>query len=206
MRWLRWRVWNDSRSMTWVGLAARYVSSDPAVSVDDYAEVLVDTAHRFLGADIKLMVEPGRSMVCTSGVSLYTVVTVKRGVRTHVAIDGGMGDNLEVSLYGQRFQPWVLNQSGRSGAMEPSDLVGHHCESGDILARDALMPTAEVGDLVVVPATGAYTFTMSNNYNGALRPPVVLCRDGSSRLSVRRETLRDLLAREMLPPHAATPA
>lgn len=188
------------------GLAARYVSSDPVVSVDDYAEVLVDTAHRFLGADITLMVEPGRSMVCSSGVSLYTVVTVKRGVRTHVAIDGGMGDNLEVSLYGQRFQPWVLNRPGRLGAMEPSDLVGHHCESGDILARDALMPAAEVGDLVVVPATGAYTFTMSNNYNGALRPPVVLCRDGSSRLSVRRETLHDLLAREMLLRHAATPA
>ncbi|WP_345763421.1 diaminopimelate decarboxylase [Diaminobutyricibacter sp. McL0608] len=175
------------------GLASRYTSDDPPVSIDSWAETLVDSAHRFLGEDISLMVEPGRSMVAPVAVSLYTVVTVKRGSRTHVAVDGGMGDNLEVSLYNQRFQPWLI---GHEGGLERSDLVGHHCESGDVLVQDGLMPIAQAGDLVVVPATGAYTYTMSNNYNAAFRPPVVFCNDGSARLAVRRETLEDLLIRE----------
>ena len=176
------------------GLATRYTSSDPAVSIDDYADVLVSAAHRHLGEDVRLIVEPGRSMVAPTGVSVYRVVTVKRGVRTHVAVDGGMGDNLEVSLYGQPFQPWLLD---RDAPLETVDLVGHHCESGDIMVRDATLPRAEVGDLVVVPVTGAYTYAMSNNYNAAFRPPVVLCRDGEATLAVRRETMDDLLVREV---------
>lgn len=176
------------------GLAARYVSNDPAVSVDEYAAVVVDAVHRHLGPGVRLLVEPGRAMVASCGVSLYSVVTVKRGPRTHVAIDGGMGDNMEVSLYGQRFQPWLVE---RDAAVETVDLVGHHCESGDILVRDARLPRAEAGDLVVVPVTGAYTYSMSNNYNAALRPPIVLCRDGHARMAVRRETLDDLLVREV---------
>ncbi|WP_022888151.1 diaminopimelate decarboxylase [Agromyces italicus] len=177
------------------GLASRYTSEDPSVSIDDYAQVLVSAVHEHLGHDVRLMVEPGRSMVASTGVSLYRVVTVKRGHRTHVAVDGGMGDNLEASLYGQRFQPWLLGTDPR---VETYDLVGHHCESGDVLVRDAVMPTASIGDLAVVPVTGAYTFTMSNNYNAAFRPPVVFCTDGTSRLAVRRETMSDLLAREVL--------
>lgn len=177
------------------GLAARYTSDDPAADIDHYAQVLVDAVHEYLGTDVQLIVEPGRSLVGPVAVSLYSVVTVKRDLLTHVAVDGGMGDNLEVSLYGQRFQPWVLD---RDSPHETCDLVGHHCESGDALARGVLMPRAAVGDLVAVPVTGAYTFTMSNNYNGALRPPVVLCRDGQARVGVRRETLQDLLSREVL--------
>uniref|UniRef100_UPI003FA6C1DA diaminopimelate decarboxylase family protein n=1 Tax=Pseudarthrobacter sp. TaxID=1934409 RepID=UPI003FA6C1DA len=177
------------------GLASRYTSEDPAASVEHYAETLVGAVHEYLGKDVKLIVEPGRSMVASTGISLYQVVTVKRGVRTHVAVDGGMGDNLEVSLYGQRFQPWIMNADHR---LEISDVVGRHCESGDVLVRDAVMPRAVVGDLVVVPVTGAYTYTMSNNYNAAFRPPVVFCRDGKSRLAVRRETINDLLVREVL--------
>lgn len=179
------------------GLAARYLSREPAADIDAYAQVVVDAVHDFLGTDVRLIVEPGRSLVAPTAVSLYRVVTVKRGVRTHVAIDGGMGDNLEVSLYGQRFEPWRL---GPAAPLETVDLVGHHCESGDVLVSDAVLPRAQVGDLVVVPVTGAYTYTMSNNYNAACRPPVLFCRDGRVRVAVRRETLQDLLAREMLLP------
>jgi diaminopimelate decarboxylase len=176
------------------GLGARYTSADPVVSVEDYAEVLVSAVHEFLGPDVHLIVEPGRSMVANSGVTVYTVVTVKRGHRVHVAVDGGMGDNLEVSLYHQPFQPILLD---RDGPIEVCDLVGHHCESGDQLVTDATLPTATIGDRVVVPVTGAYTFTMSNNYNGAFKQPVIFCRDGKARIVVRRETMDDLLRREL---------
>lgn len=178
------------------GLGVRYTSADAAPSVDDYADRLVTAVHRHLGEDVELLVEPGRSMVARNGITAYRVVTVKRGVRTHVAVDGGMGDNLEVSLYGQAFQPSVVD---RSGPAEIVDLVGRHCESGDELAHGVEVVSPRVGDLVTVPVTGAYCYTMSNNYNAALRPPVVFCRD-ESRLAVRRETFEDLLRRECLLP------
>jgi diaminopimelate decarboxylase len=177
------------------GLAARYTSADSPVSIDDYARTLVETVHEHLGDDVRLLVEPGRSLVAPTAVSLYTVVTVKHGAKTHVAVDGGMSDNLEVSLYGQRFQPWLLDGNGPP---QICDLVGRHCESGDVLAYDVELASPRVGDLVVVPVTGAYTYTMANNYNAAFRPPVVLCSNGYSRLAVRRETLEDLLRREVL--------
>ncbi|MEI6361877.1 MAG: diaminopimelate decarboxylase [Actinomycetes bacterium] len=177
------------------GLGVRYVHADQAPSVEEYADRTVSAVHKHLGADIELMVEPGRSMVAPCGITLYRVVTVKRGVRTHVAVDGGMGDNLEVSLYGQAFEPSIV---GKVGDEVTCDIVGRHCESGDTLAWDASVVDPKVDDLLVVPVTGAYCYTMSNNYNAALRLPVVLVRDGSARLAVRRETYDDLLRREML--------
>lgn len=179
------------------GLGVRYVSDDAAPSIDEYAERLVAAVHQHLGRDVELLVEPGRSMVARNGITAYRVVTVKRGVRTHAAVDGGMGDNLEVSLYGQAFQPSVID---RVGPAETVDLVGRHCESGDEIAHGVEVVRPRVGDLVTVPVTGAYCYTMSNNYNTALRPPVVFCRDGTARLAVRRETFADLLRREQLLP------
>jgi len=180
------------------GLGVRYVPEDVAPSVDEYAERLVGAAHKHLGEDIELLVEPGRSMVARAGLTLYRVVTVKRSGRLHVAVDGGMGDNLEHSLYGQRFSPLVV---GRWAAQHVvADLVGRHCESGDVITPDVQLADPRIGDLVVVPATGAYCFTMSNNYNAALRPPVIYCGNGAARVGVRRETFEDLLAREMSAP------
>jgi diaminopimelate decarboxylase len=127
-------------------------------------------------------------------ITLYEVITVKRGRLTHVAVNGGMGDNLEPMLYGQRFAPFVLD---REREPETCELVGHHCESGDVLERDVELATPQVGDHVVMPVTGAYCYSLSNNYNGARRPPVVLCRDGEATLAVRRETFDDLLARNV---------
>jgi diaminopimelate decarboxylase len=122
------------------------------------------------------------------------VVTVKRAGRTFVAVDGGMGDNLEPALYGVRFAPLAVD---RDGPRERCDLVGQHCESGDVVCRDAELAGPRVGDLVAVPVTGAYCYSLANNYNGALRPPVVMCRDGEARAVVRRERYEDLLARDV---------
>jgi len=178
------------------GLGVRYLPEDVAPSVDEYAERLVGAAHKHLGEDIELLVEPGRSMVARAGLTLYRVVTVKRAGRLYVGVDGGMGDNLEHSLYGQRFSPIVVGHWDAEPVM--ADLVGRHCESGDVITPDVPLADPRIGDLVVVPATGAYCFTMSNNYNAALRPPVIYCANGTARVGVRRETFDDLLAREMI--------
>ncbi|HEY1853797.1 MAG TPA: diaminopimelate decarboxylase, partial [Solirubrobacterales bacterium] len=132
------------------------------------------------------------------GVTLYRVGTVKEvpGIRTYVAVDGGMSDNLRPMLYGSRYQALVGDRAGA----DPETLVtiaGMHCESGDVLVRDALLADPAVGDVVVTPATGAYGHAMASNYNGVPRPPVVFCRDGSSRVVVRRETYEDLTARDV---------
>ena len=177
------------------GLGVRYLPEDAAPSVDEYAERLVGAAHKYLGEDVALLVEPGRSMVARAGLTLYRVVTVKRAGRLHVAVDGGMGDNLEHSLYGQRFSPLVVGRWDAESVV--ADLVGKHCESGDVITPDVRLANPSIGDLVVVPVTGAYCFTMANNYNAALRPPVIYCANGTARVGVRRETFDDLLAREV---------
>jgi diaminopimelate decarboxylase len=177
------------------GLGVRYLPADRAPDIGDYAERLVAAVHRHLGQHVGLLVEPGRSVVAPAGLTLYRVVTVKRTGRTHVAVDGGMGDNLEHSLYGQRFSPLVVGRWQEEPVL--ADLVGRHCESGDVITEDVMLAGPRVGDLVAVPVTGAYCFTMSNNYNAALRPPVIFCRDGNARLGVRRETFDDLVAREV---------
>ena len=178
------------------GLGIAYRPEDGAPSIADYAEATVTALHEHLDPDAQLIVEPGRSVVGRSMITLYDVITVKRGRLTHVAVNGGMGDNLEPMLYGQRFAPFVLDeQRGRAG--EICELVGHHCESGDVLERGVELATPQVGDRIVMPVTGAYCYSLSNNYNGARRPPVVLCNDGEATLAVRRETFDDLLARNV---------
>jgi diaminopimelate decarboxylase len=177
------------------GLGIAYRPEDDAPTVADYADATVSALHTHLDPGAQLIVEPGRSVVGRSIVTLYSVVTVKRGALTHVAVDGGMGDNLEPMLYGQRFAPFVLDADRPA---ETCELVGHHCESGDVLEHGIALATPQVGDRVVVPVTGAYCYSLSNNYNGARRPPVVMCRDGDARLAVRRETMDDLLARYVL--------
>jgi diaminopimelate decarboxylase len=133
-------------------------------------------------------------MVATAACTVYRVTTVKRGELTHVAVDGGMGDNMEVALYGQRFEATVVNRVGHGTSVS---LVGRHCESGDQLIDGVALADPVVGDLVAVPVTGAYCYTMSNQYNGARRIPVVFATGGAARLVVRRDTWDDLLARDV---------
>ncbi|MFI7097427.1 diaminopimelate decarboxylase [Streptomyces lydicus] len=176
------------------GLGARYTYEDRPPSVEEYLDTLVDTARGLLPADARILIEPGRSMVAEAAVSLYQVVTVKPGEQPFVAVDGGMGDNLEVSLYGQRFEATVATRVGGGGTCR---LVGRHCESGDTLSAGVPLRDPRPGDLIAVPVTGAYTYSLSNNYNGARRPPVIFCRDGRSRAVVRRETYEDLMRRDL---------
>ncbi len=178
------------------GLGARYSYADHPASVGAYLDTLIAAAHAHLPAGAEIIIEPGRSMVAETTATLYRVVTVKRGARTFVAVDGGMGDNLEVALYGQRFEA-VLAQRVLEQPTESVAVVGRQCESGDVLVDGIDLPAARVGDLMVIPATGAYCATMANNYNGARRPPVVFVRDGSARAVLRRETWEDLLARDL---------
>jgi diaminopimelate decarboxylase len=176
------------------GLGIAYRPEERAPSIADYAEATVRALHEHLDPGASLIVEPGRSVVGRSIITLYEVITVKRDRLTHVAVNGGMGDNLEPMLYGQRFAPFILDAQR---ALETCELVGHHCESGDVLERGVELAAPEVGDRLVMPVTGAYCYSLSNNYNGARRPPVVLCRDGEAELAVRRETFDDLLARNV---------
>jgi diaminopimelate decarboxylase len=176
------------------GLGARYTYSDHPPSVEDYLDALTQAATNVLPSTARLLIEPGRSLVAEAGITLYRVTTVKRGVRTFVAVDGGMSDNLEVSLYGQRFEATITN---RVGGGELCTVVGRHCESGDQLIDGVMLRDPQVGDLLAVPVTGAYCLTMANNYNGARRPPIVFAREGAPRMVLRRETYDDLLRRDL---------
>jgi diaminopimelate decarboxylase len=178
------------------GLGARYTYDDEPPSVGEYLDALVVAAREHLPAEAELIVEPGRSMVASAAATLYRVVTVKRGKVTFVAVDGGMGDNLEVALFGQRFEAAIADRLGTADG-ERVTLVGRHCESGDVLVDGVPLDAPRVGDLVAVPATGAYCHTMANNYNGNRRIPVVFAAGGTARLVVRRETWADLLARDV---------
>jgi diaminopimelate decarboxylase len=179
------------------GLGARYTYADDPPSVGAYLDALTGAAREHLPAGAELIVEPGRSMVASAAATVYRVQTVKRGaLRPFVAVDGGMGDNLEVALFGQRFEAAICDRV-RASPGETVTVVGRHCESGDVLIDGIALPHPRIGDLLAVPATGAYCFTMANNYNGTRRIPVVFAAAGAARLVVRRETWADLLARDV---------
>jgi diaminopimelate decarboxylase len=186
------------------GLGARYSYADRPPAVAEYLDALVGAAREHLPGGAQVIIEPGRSMVASAAATLYRVTTVKRGALTFVAVDGGMGDNLEVALFGQRFEAGIANRlgtdpsEGATGSrVERVVVVGRHCESGDVLVDGVDVVAPAVGDLLVVPATGAYCFTMANNYNGTRRIPVVFAHDGAARLVVRRETWEELSARDV---------
>lgn len=180
------------------GLGIAYTAEDEPPSIDAYVEVKVRAVAEVFGEGVKMLVEPGRSLVGNAGVTAYRIGTVKEipGVRTYVAVDGGMSDNMRPMLYGSRYEALIADRAA-AAADSPATIAGMHCESGDILVRDALLASPAVGDVLVTPATGAYGYAMASNYNGVPRPPVVFCRDGDARLVVRRETYEDLTARDV---------
>jgi diaminopimelate decarboxylase len=175
------------------GLGVRYLPDDPPPpSVEEYARAVLGSVARELPPGCRVIVEPGRSLVARAMVTVYRVVSVKRTGRTFVAVDGGMADNLEPMMYGTPFAPFVLD---RDAPLAPCDVVGPHCESGDRLVEGAMLASPRVDDALVVPMTGAYCYALANNYNGACRPPVVICHQGLARVVQRRETVGDLVAR-----------
>ncbi len=177
------------------GLAVQYTLDEPAPSAEEWLDVVTEAARQTLPSGAELWVEPGRAAVAASTMTLYRVVTIKPGEPTFVAVDGGIADNFEASTYiGTRFSATIAN---RVGGGDVVNVVGRQCESGDHIAMNVPLRDPAIGDLVAVPVTGAYTHTLANNYNGALRAPVVFCRDGVMAPVVRRDTDADLLAREL---------
>lgn len=185
------------------GLGVAYTSEDAPPSVEHFADVLmeaIETEWARIGRPLpRVQVEPGRSIVARAGVTLYRVGTVKEvpGIRTYVAVDGGMSDLLRPMLYGSVYEPLLANRADeeRAGTFR---VVGKHCESGDVLVAEARLPDVEVGDVVCLPATGAYGVSMSSNYNGVRRPEVVFVDGGGVRTVTRRETHDDMFAREVI--------
>lgn len=177
------------------GLGVAYVEAERAPSITQWASVLRESTSG-LRAGTRLLVEPGRSIVAGAAVTVYTVGAVKEipGVRTYVAVDGGMSDNPRPVLYGSGYEAFVPDRA-RDERARRVRVVGKHCESGDVLIAEADVPVDLVaGDLLATPVTGAYGHSMGSNYNKVSRPPVVFVRDGRARVVVRRETLDDLLA------------
>jgi diaminopimelate decarboxylase len=179
------------------GLGIAYLDTDEPPSIDDYVDVKVRGVQRVFDPAPRVLVEPGRSLVGNAGVTAYRVGTVKEipGVRTYVAVDGGMSDNLRPMLYGSRYEAVIADRAAETPETLAT-IAGMHCESGDVLVRDTDLAAPRVGDVLVTPATGAYGHAMANNYNGVPRPPVIFCHDGEARVVVRRETWDDLLSRD----------
>lgn len=176
------------------GLGVAYTENEEAPSIEQWAQVL-QRATQSLPAGSNVSVEPGRSIVASAGITVYTVGTVKPvdGIRTYISVDGGMSDNPRPVLYGsgyEAFDPARMSADRTDSAR----IVGKHCESGDILVESAAVaPNVSVGDLLVMPVTGAYGYSMASNYNKVMRPAVVFVSKGESRLVVRRETYDDLV-------------
>ncbi|MGZ6963011.1 MAG: diaminopimelate decarboxylase [Acidimicrobiia bacterium] len=172
------------------GLGTRYLASDPSMSVSEYARVLHDAV-----GDRTVMVEPGRAIVGSAGITVYRVGTIKeiRDVATYVAVDGGMSDNPRPVLYGAGYEVYLPSRIAEPRPLVAS-VAGKHCEQGDVIVTDAHLPAGVgVGDLIVTPVTGAYGYSMASNYNKVPRPAVVFVRSGEARLVIRRETADDLV-------------
>ena len=179
------------------GLGIAYLDTDEPPSIEDYVDVKVRGVEQVFDPVPRILVEPGRSLVGNAGITAYRIGTVKEipGVRTYVAVDGGMSDNLRPMLYGAHYEAVIADRVGEAPDTLAT-IAGMHCESGDVLVRDMELAAPRVGDVLVTPATGAYGHAMANNYNGKPRPPVIFCRNGEARVVVRRETWDDLLSRE----------
>ncbi|HEY8681445.1 MAG TPA: diaminopimelate decarboxylase [Candidatus Dormibacteraeota bacterium] len=184
------------------GLGIAYTRSDDPPTPRAFVETLrgaldAGTARRGLRTP-RLIVEPGRSIAGPAGVTLYTAGSIKDipGVRRYVAVDGGMGDNIRPKLYGARYEVLKAAEPDAPAAGKVT-IAGKYCESTDILVTDAELPPVQSGDILCLPATGAYCLAMASNYNGMPRPAVVMVRDGAARVIRRRETLEDLLLAEV---------
>ena len=182
------------------GLGVAYVDDEESPSISYWADHVRRAARDAgVGPSVRLTAEPGRSIVASAAITCYTVGTIKDipGVRTYVSVDGGMSDNPRPVLYGSGYEAFLVRDV-KAGRPRTVTVVGKHCESGDVIVRDAQVPTdLAVGDVLATPVTGAYGHSMASTYNKVPRPPVVFVRDGSARVVVRRETLDDLLALDL---------
>ena len=184
------------------GLGIAYTADDQPSSIEAFAacatEAVKDFCEEYGIAEPRLLCEPGRSIVANAGVTLYTVGILKTlpGIRKYVAVDGGMSDNIRTALYHASYEPVIANKADQPRT-EIVTIVGKHCESGDAVVIDMPIQHPDLGDVVCVFATGAYCYSMSSNYNGQPKPAVVFVKDGAARVTTRRETYEDLMARDV---------
>jgi diaminopimelate decarboxylase len=180
------------------GAGVAYVEGEEAPSIGEWGKA-VRQACAERGVTARVTAEPGRSIVAAAAITVYRVGTIKElpGIRTYLAVDGGMSDNPRPVLYGSGYETFAVADPAADRPRTVT-VVGKHCESGDLLVRQAKVPAdLAVGDLLATPVTGAYGHSMGSNYNKVLRPAVVFVADGQARLVVRRETLDDLLATDV---------
>ena len=184
------------------GFGVRYVESDPHINYEDNMKGLggeIDKMCCELGIERPcILMEPGRSIVADSGVTLYTVGSVKTitGYKSYVSIDGGMTDNPRYALYESDYSILLANRAGDEPDLTAT-IAGRCCESGDLIQEDVSLPTPVRGDTLAVLVTGAYNYSMASNYNRIPRPPVVMVKDGGSYVAVKRETYEDLCRNDM---------
>lgn len=180
------------------GFAIAYTREHQPPTVAEYAEAIVGSMKETcsaLGLQLpRLVIEPGRSVMGTAGVAVYSVGAVKDipGIRKYVSVDGGMGDNIRPALYEAQYEALVANKANQDPS-EQVTIAGKYCESGDVLVRDVHLPPLTQGDLIAIPASGAYCPSMASVYNLNGRPPIVLVKDGTDRVIRRRETYQDLM-------------
>ena len=184
------------------GFGISYLPSDPRRGLSYFIGPMMERIGNELGAAgipvPRVTIEPGRWIVGEAGITLYTINSIKTipGIRTYVGVDGGMADNIRPALYEAKYSALLANKAG----LKPDAIVtvaGRCCETGDILIRDIELPDPRPGDVLAVFSTGAYNHSMASNYNRLPRPAVVMTNAGEHRLSVRRETYEDLVAREL---------
>ncbi len=189
------------------GLGVAQTKEDRDVSISHFVKILSETvlkeAEKHDLALPELMLEPGRSLLNSSGITLYTVGTIKKSPQapTYVAVDGGMTDNIRPALYGARYSCFLAGRNEGSRDKIDAKIAGKCCESGDILIENAEIREPEPGDILAIPATGAYTYSLASNYNSIPKPAVVLVKNGEAYKIIERETYDDLLARDKIPPH-----
>lgn len=175
-----------------IGVAYRVADNPPAP--EEFIQAIARRAKEMFSPLPLLAVEPGRSVAANAGVSLYTIGTRKEipGLKFYVSVDGGMSDNLRPALYGAVYEAFLANRMNEPASTRVA-VAGKHCENGDILIREAELPQPEKGDILAIPVTGAYGYSMASNYNRQPRPAVVFVRDGQARVVVERESYNDLI-------------
>ncbi|MDF5722333.1 MAG: diaminopimelate decarboxylase [Rhizonema sp. PD37] len=186
------------------GLGIKYTESDDPPSIEEWVKPICEVIQEACAVENmplpKLLCEPGRSLIGTAGITAYTVGSSKviPDIRTYVAVDGGMSDNPRPITYQSVYRPVVANQMS-APITETLTIAGKHCESGDILIKNAQMSKTKPGDILVVMATGAYNYSMASNYNRLPRPAAVVVANGEANLILRRETYQDLIKQDCLP-------
>jgi diaminopimelate decarboxylase len=206
------------------GLGIRYVPQDQPSSIEEFAAVVGGALEKYSAAHgvkiTKICLEPGRSIIGNAGTTLYEVGVVKviPRIKNYVAVDGGMSDNIRPVLYQAKYQAYIANRAAYAGKITNGDsentgsesknspsgksetvkytIVGKHCESGDVIIEDIMLPAVKERDLILVGSTGAYCYSMSSNYNGQPRSAVVTVKDGKSCIWVERQSYEDLILKD----------